>query len=97
MLEPVGEPFDMGCPLGEQQAVPAPFQCGDHVVDDLCEAGVIGHEITVDGRHAARLRRVGVAAVVVDGVVHMEYRCRTLGGLVEFELGRTVLVLVWSE
>ncbi len=89
--ELVSEPFDAGCPLGEQQAAPAAFQRGDHVIDDLGEAGVVGDEVAVDGRHAAGLRRVGVTEVAVGGVVHVEYGGRALGGLFKFELGRAVL------
>jgi hypothetical protein len=73
LLELVGEPLDVGCPLGEQQAVTAPIQRGDHVVDDLGEAGVVGHEIAVDGRHTAGLGGVDVAEVGVGGVVHAEH------------------------
>lgn len=50
MSELVDDPLDVGCPLDEQQAVPATLQRVDHVVDDLGEAGVVGDEIAVDGR-----------------------------------------------
>jgi hypothetical protein len=89
--ELVSESLDVGCPLGQQQAVPAAFQRGDDVIDDLGEAGVVGDEVAVDGRHAAGLGRVGITEIAVGGVVHVEYGGRALGGLVEFELGRAGL------
>src|SRR6266508_1378531 len=90
LTELVSEPFDMGCPLGEQQAVSAAVQCGDDVIDDLVEAGVVGDEIAVDGRHAAGLGGVGVAEIAVCGLVQVKHGCRALSDLVEFELRRAV-------
>src|SRR6266545_6247895 len=71
--------------------MPASFQCGDHVVDDLGEPGVVGDEVAVDGSHSAGFGGVGVAEIAVCGVVHVKHRSRALCDPVEFELSRAVL------
>jgi hypothetical protein len=88
--ELVGEAFDMGGPLGQDQAVPASFPCCRHIVDYLGGAGVVGHEVAVDGGHSARFGGIGVTDVVVDGVVDVQHGCRSQPGLLERKLWRIV-------
>lgn len=89
--ELVGEPFDMRGPLGEHQAVPAAFQRGGHVIDNLAGAGVVGDEVAVDGRYPTGFPGVGFSEVAVGGVVHVQHRRWSLRGVVEFELRRIVV------
>src|SRR5688572_12891764 len=84
------EALDMGGPLGEDQAVPAAFQRGYHVVDDLSGAGVVSDEVAIDGCHPTGLGGVGVTGVAEPGLVHVDYGYRRLDGVLELELRRVV-------
>src|ERR1019366_2330969 len=59
----VGEPLEVGGPLGQHQAVPSPGQRLANVGGDLVSAAVVGDQVPVDRGDSARRRRVGVSRV----------------------------------
>jgi hypothetical protein len=69
----VGEPFQVAGPVGEDQAVAILAKCGEDVRDDLPGALLIGGQVPVDGRHATRTGRVGIAVVLVRGRVDVQH------------------------
>ncbi len=73
LAQPTGEPFQLAGPIGEDQAVAVLAKCGKDVQDDLPGALLIGGQVPVDGRHAARARRIGVTVVPVRGRVHVQH------------------------
>jgi hypothetical protein len=70
--EGCGEPVEVAGPLGEYQAVPSPGQCLGDVIGDLGGSAVVGDQVPVDRRHAARRGRLGVSGVAESGGMHAE-------------------------
>jgi hypothetical protein len=73
LAQQAGELFRMAGPVGEDQAVAVLAECGEDVRDDLPGALLISGQVPVDGRHAARAGRVGVAIVPVRSRVNVQH------------------------
>ena len=69
----------MAGPVGQDQVVAVLAECGEDVRDYLPGALLIIGQVPVDGRHAARAGRVGVAVVPVRSRVNVQHGGGTAG------------------